>query len=248
MRSVDVSVIVPVLDEEAFLPVLLASLERQSVGFRELIVVDAGSRDRTEEVARAGGARWIDGGGLPGFSRNLGAERARGAWLLFLDADVRLPPTALEEIVDEVEARGLDAASCPFIPDAGGPLLRLQHWLASTYFRWSSNLGWSHSIGGFLLVRRELHEAIGGFDLTVRVAEDQDYALRLARAGRYAFTRRPVAEISVRRFHAEGFWAMSLRWVGIELHRAFLGEVRSDRFRYFSGPPSAGVETEGVGP
>jgi hypothetical protein len=82
-------------------------------------------------------------------------------------------------------------------------------------------------------VRKELHDRIDGFDPTVRVAEDQDYALRLARAGRYAFTPRPVVEISVRRFRSEGLWAMSAKWVGIELHRAVLGEVRGERFRYF---------------
>jgi len=239
-RTADVSVVVPVLNEEVHLPRLLASLDAQTVRIRELIIVDAGSTDGTEAISRAAGARWLPDGGLPGISRNQGAEVAVGRWLLFLDADVRLPPTAIEEILEEAEDHGLDAASCAFVPDLGGPLIRLQHWLSSTYFRWSSRLGWAHSIGGFLFVKRELHGVIGGFDSTVRVAEDQDYAFRLARAGRYAFTRRPVVEISVRRFRSEGLWTMSVKWIGIELHRAVLGEVRGDRFRYFQ-------EVEGKG-
>ena len=56
---------------------------------------------------------------------------------------------------------------------------------------------------------------------------------RLARAGRYGFLRRPVVEIAVRRFDEEGFWKQSLKWLGIELHRLTLGEIRGDYFRYF---------------
>ncbi|MGD2062089.1 MAG: hypothetical protein PVF51_00755 [Nitrospirota bacterium] len=43
-------------------------------------------------------------------------------------------------------------------------------------------------------------EAIGGFDTTVKVAEDRDYVRRLARHGRYGFIRRPIVEIAARRF------------------------------------------------
>lgn len=43
-----------------------------------------------------------------------------------------------------------------------------------------------------------------------------------------------------RRFRSEGLWTMSAKWIGIELHRAVLGEVRGDRFRYFQ-------EVEGKG-
>src|SRR6185503_17556421 len=123
-------------------------------------------------------------------------------------ADVRLPVTAIEEILEEMESKKLDAASCAFEPDSRSLMVRLHHRLTSDYFWLSSRLGWVHSIGAFLFVRRSLHEHIGGFDSSVRVAEDQDYVRRLGRAGRYAFTRRPVVEIAVRRFTDEGFVKM----------------------------------------
>jgi glycosyltransferase involved in cell wall biosynthesis len=232
-HTADVSVVVPVLNEEAWLPILLASLDAQTVGVREVLVVDANSQDRTREVARDAGAEVVTGGGLPGFSRNLGARKASGRWLLFLDADVRLPPTALEEILDESRRLKFDAASTAFEPDGRGWGVRIQHRLSSEYFWLSSKLGWPHSIGGFLFVRRDLHDRIGGFDASVTVAEDQDYVVRLRKAGRYAFTRRPIVEIADRRFHAQGLGRMSLKWLAIELHRLVLGEIRHDRFRYF---------------
>lgn len=233
--QLDVSVIIPTLNEETYLPLLLDSLDEQNEAMREVIVVDAGSTDRTVEVARSRGARVIEGGGLPGFSRNLGAREATGDWLLFLDADVRLPQGALPEMREVVAKQRLDAASTAFVPDHGGIGLALQHRLSSEYFWFTSRLGWSHSIGGFLFVRRELHERIGGFDPEVQVAEDQDYVLRLSRFGRYRFTRRPIVEIAARRFDEQGLLRMSAKWLAIEVHRLLRGEIRSDRYRYFGG-------------
>jgi glycosyltransferase involved in cell wall biosynthesis len=229
----DVSVVIPTLNEARYLPHLLAYLAAQTVAPREIIVVDANSRDDTVALAEAQGARVLHGGGLPGFSRNLGAEQARGAWLLFLDADVRLPADAIESIVAQAETRRFDAASTAFVPDTRAPAVRFQHWLSREYFWLSSRLGWSHSIGAFLFVRRALHLQIGGFDSSITVAEDQDYVLRLNRAGRYVFTRRPLVEIAARRFDDEGLLKMSAKWLAIEAHRLFRGEIRSDAFHYF---------------
>lgn len=255
-RHADVSVVVPTLNEERHLPLLLDSLAAQTVGVREVLVVDAGSTDATREVAEAAGALFVPGGGLPGISRNIGAGRATSTWLLFLDADVRLPPRAVETIVAEVDRRRLDAASTAFVPDGRGLGVRLQHWLSKEYFWATSAVGWPHSIGAFLFVRRALHLEIGGFDQAIMVAEDQDYVLRLHRAGRYAFSRRPVVEIATRRFDEEGLLKMSAKWLGIEAHRLLLGEIRSDRFHYFDqgtahragGGPSAGAFGAGPGP
>jgi glycosyltransferase involved in cell wall biosynthesis len=227
-----VSVVIPTLNEERYLPVLLASLAVQTLPVHEVIVADAGSSDRTVELAAAAGARIVPGG-HPGVGRNAGAQAAAGEWLLFLDADVRLPADALEVAFAEMEREGLDSSSCWFVPDSDDAFLRLNHWLSSHYFRITSKLRWPHSIGAFLLLRKSDHDRIGGFDLTIRVAEDQDYVRRLSRIGRYGFLRRPTVIIAARRFENEGSLALSLKWVGIELHRLLIGEVRGDHFRYF---------------
>lgn len=227
-----VSAVVPTFNEERYLPVVLESLAAQTHPVHEVIVADAGSTDRTAELARAAGARIVEGG-LPGAGRNAGARAATGDWLLFLDADVRLPADALAVAFREMRGEGLDSASCWFVPDSDSAFLRLNHWASSHYFRITSRLSWPHSIGAFLLLRKADHERIGGFDLTIKVAEDQDYVRRLSRIGRYGFLRRPAVVIAARRFEAEGSLSMSLKWLGIELHRLVLGEIRDDYFRYF---------------
>ena len=226
------SVVVPTLNEERYLPALLHSLARQTLPVHELIVADAQSDDATVEIAERAGARIVTGG-HPGVGRNEGARVATGEWLLFLDADVKLPAAALAEAFEEMRKERLDSASCWFVPDSRDVFLRFNHWFSSHYFRLSSKLGWPHSIGAFLLLRRAQHEEIGGFDLTITVAEDQDYVRRLAKSGRYGFIRRPVVEIAARRFETEGSLRMSLKWMGIELHRLVIGEIRGEYFRYF---------------
>lgn len=227
-----VSVVVPTLNEERCLPALLDSVAAQTLQVHEVIVADGGSLDGTVRLARDRGARVVPGG-RPGAGRNAGAGAASGDWLLFLDADVRLPEDALETAVREMQREGLDSASCWFVPDSRGLYMRLNHWLSAQYFRVSSKVGWPHSIGAFLLLPRAAHEAIGGFDLSIKVAEDQDYVRRLAAVGRYGFLRRPTIEIAARRFESEGNLRMSLKWIGIELHRVLLGEIRGDYFHYF---------------
>jgi glycosyltransferase involved in cell wall biosynthesis len=225
-------VVVPTLNEEGYLPTLLDSLAAQTLAPHEIMVADADSVDGTADLARAAGCRVVPGG-HPGVGRNEGARAATGDWLLFLDADVRLPEDALETAFREMEAEGWGAASCWFVPDQGGWALRLNHWSSCHYFRLTSRLGWPHSIGAFLLLPTRIHHELGGFDTTITVAEDQDYVRRLSRRVRYGFLRRPVVEIAARRFEREGGIFMSLKWLGIELHRLLLGEIRTDTFRYF---------------
>ena len=84
-----VSIVVPTKNEEAYLPILLASLRGQTFQDFEIIVADAHSTDRTREIALQAGAKVVDGG-MPGPGRNRGAAVAQGEIIFFFDADVIL--------------------------------------------------------------------------------------------------------------------------------------------------------------
>jgi len=99
-----ISVVIPARDEERNLPTLLASLRAQQPPPLEVVVVDDSSSDGTAAVARAAGATVVtapapDDGwlGKP-WACHLGALRATGDRLLFLDADTWLAPDALERL------------------------------------------------------------------------------------------------------------------------------------------------------
>jgi len=103
-----VSVVVAARDEEEDLPATLDDLLAQDYPDLEILVVEDHSADRTGEVidARAPRVRRVNPPPLPNgwvgksWACWNGAEAASGEWLLFLDADVRLHPSAIRTTVE----------------------------------------------------------------------------------------------------------------------------------------------------
>jgi glycosyltransferase involved in cell wall biosynthesis len=83
-------------NEEGNLPAALDSVRFCD----EVVVLDAGSTDRTREIAEAAGARLLVSAPWPGFvtQRNRAVEAARHDWVLCLDADERVSPALRDEI------------------------------------------------------------------------------------------------------------------------------------------------------
>lgn len=102
-----VSVIIPALNEEACIGPVLSDIPSQSVD--EVIVVDGGSTDRTVEIAQALGARVIHEP-RRGYGRACatGAAAAQGDILLFLDADGADDPTQIPDLVAPILAGQAD--------------------------------------------------------------------------------------------------------------------------------------------
>lgn len=98
--SLKCSVIIPTLNEAPTIGGLVRSLVANSYPNKEIIVVDAGSRDGTVDVAKKEGAIVVRerGGKSPANARNLGASLSRGEVLCFLDGDIKkVNPNFLSE-------------------------------------------------------------------------------------------------------------------------------------------------------
>lgn len=228
------SIIIPAFNEERYLPRLLASIARQDGLEMEVVVADAQSTDRTSDISRAAGAS-VCLGGLPGAGRNRGAVTARGDQLLFLDADVVLSDQYfLKTAVDEFNARGLDIATCEIDPLSDLRVDRFMYWVYNRYARATARFA-PHAPGFFILVKRSLHEAIGGFDENIRYAEDEDYARRAATAGRFGILDGVKIPVSVRRFERDGRFNIAAKNVLAELHLRTVGPIRSDIMKYRFG-------------
>lgn len=181
------SLVVPLQDEESTVGDLLASIAGQTLHPEEVILVDAGSRDRTTPVIREfrgpvalkviSAARVF-----PGVARNLGVEQASQEWVVFTDGGIRLQPTWLAELA-RAAATGVDAVFGNYEP------------ICDSYFRECAAIAYvaarnQHDTRGLFLassaVRRSAFHAIGGF-LPHRSAEDLVFMERLASRFRYCY-------------------------------------------------------------
>lgn len=98
-----VSVIIPVYNEEKDIERCLKSLKNQSFKDKEVIVVDDGSFDNTQEVVERFPVILLKQNHLgPGLARNLGAKKAHGEILVFLDADMTFDKDFLKNLIKPI--------------------------------------------------------------------------------------------------------------------------------------------------
>ncbi len=224
-----ISIIIPALNEKEYLPLLLESIKKQSFKDYEIIVADAGSTDKTVEIAKDYGCR-ITTGGLPAKGRNKGAEIAKGDLFLFIDADSEiLSEYFLEKLIKEFREKNLGVASFPVYPD-GGEIDKL------VYFFY--NL-WVKLVQGFLphatsaiLVKKEIHQKNGGFDEEIKVAEDHEYARKAKKYGRFGFIEIEPILTSSRRIKRDGRIKIYLKYILAGIYILFFGPIKSDIFKY----------------
>ena len=227
------SIIIPTLNEERFLPALLFSIKEQGFIDYEIIVADAGSEDSTLKIVKKYGCRTVTGG-LPAVGRNNGAKVARGDYLLFLDADVILPKDFLKTAINEFENRNLDIASCRMIPLSSKKIDFILHGLVNSYLLITQYF-YPHAPGFCILTKKNIHNAINGFNEKLKLAEDHDYAKRAKRYGKFRIFSLPKIFVSVRRLEKDGRFNISIKYLSAEIHRIILGEIRTNVFNYKFG-------------
>lgn len=118
--EVSISIIIPARNEETNIALLLDSISMQSLAPAEVIVVNDGSTDLTAKVANERGARVVeakkkpdDWNGKP-WACHQGAGVSKSDWFLFLDADTRLLPGAMEKLTGLTSQKNRVFSLCPY--------------------------------------------------------------------------------------------------------------------------------------
>jgi len=243
------SIIIPALNEQQYLPSLLGSIIRQSPSVaHEIVITDAGSQDRTVEIALSYGCTVVPGG-LAAKGRNQGGKAAKGDLFLFLDPEVLLPHGFLKRILSEFKERNLDIASCAIEPivEKWMPRLTFPRFFFDLLYNWPARL--SQNVfpyaSAVLLVKKSIHEKLGGFNESIRIGEDHDYARRAAKFGRYGFLSSCKLPLFMRRCQKMGVLRTHLKYLLCNLLNALLGEVKSDIFKYNFGQYKGILSEEG---
>ncbi len=130
-----VSIIVPTLNEENHVGSLLSDVSEQTKEPGEIIIVDGRSKDGTVSVVkRFPDVELLIWSPPVASQRNQGGRRAKGDVLVFLDADVRLPKTFLEDFLEELERRQLDIACPLYMPYRSTPAINAIHVFFNAVF------------------------------------------------------------------------------------------------------------------
>ncbi len=210
----ELSVIVPAFNEEAYIGATLESIEEAAARLRasagaevEIIVVDNNSSDGTAAAARGMGAKVI-GEPVQGIARarNAGARQATGEVLVFVDADVLVPHTLLDAIHTAMEDGTCigGAVAVEYHPRRSSVRLYLHAW------RLLGRLtGMAQGATQFL--RRRTFDELGGYDESLWMGEDVDFIWTLRRLARRTDARvrllsEPRVRPSCRRFDEWPLW------------------------------------------
>lgn len=206
-----ISVVIPTLNSEAGLgPTLTALVPAAVEGIvRDVIVVDAGSTDRTLQIADQAGVEVLSSDGGRGKQLRAGAKQARSPWLLFLH-----PDTVLEhgwefeaaQFMDRVNSgrRRRSAAAFRFTIDDVGMAPRVIEMLVGLR---TGLLRRTYGDQG-LLIPRDLYDELGGF-APLPLMEDVDLVQRLGRQRLVILRSRAMTSAS--RYRRDGYFNRVLR-------------------------------------
>lgn len=215
----ELSIIIPTLNEENYLPLLLASIAGQNFqGKLQVIVVDGQSNDKTVRVAKKFAGQIAELEVLTatpnaGRQRNVGADKAKFEYLLFLDADVILPPNFLNRLAPKIKISAPFVAAVSHVAPKMSVLDTATLAIVYILFFISWLAGTPVTNGDFILTNRENHRRINGFKEGAILGEDTDYGVRSVKRGaKYKFYFSPHIIASDRRVREMGRWRLLVVW------------------------------------
>jgi glycosyltransferase involved in cell wall biosynthesis len=218
----DLTIIIPAKNEANMLPNLLQSLCKQDyeeMSATRVIVADAGSTDDTVMAALSFRDRLrveVVSGGLPSVGRNAGARLATTRFLLFLDADVKLPdPTLLRRALSRMRDKKLHLATTNIACSEGGFFDDVLY-AGNNFMQWVGSFTKPFATGMFMLFERDAFWALGGFNEQALFAEDYLLSKGVPRP-RFAIVRGRVLTTN-RRFRKLGHWTMVRMFVKTMAH------------------------------
>ena len=208
-NSPTISVIVPVHEGSGTLGRCLEAITHAVDPSHECVVVNDGSTDGSETIARQFSVRVLDlsGGPFgPAYARNRGAEIARGKILFFVDADVVLAPGAVRHVSQTFQEQPELAAifgSYDDRPNAPGVVSKyrnlLHHFVHQNSYSEASTF-WA----GCGAIRRSAFEQVGGFDekrFPRPSIEDIELGYRLRQAGHRIFLDKMLRGTHLKRWN-----------------------------------------------
>lgn len=188
------SIIIPVYNRPQEVDELLESLCHQTLKDFEVVVVEDGSTEKCDMVCDRYKEQlvlsyYFKPNSGPGPSRNYGAERSQGEYLIILDSDVIVPENYLETIQAELDREPCDAFGGPDRAHPSfTPIQKAINYSMTSFFTTGGIRGGKKKMDKFyprsfnLGIKKSVYEALGGF-APMRYGEDIDLSTRIFKEG-----------------------------------------------------------------
>lgn len=242
------SIIIPTLNEEGYIDKVLNDICEQRIDDQiEIIVSDSGSVDETESIVKnfiknhpGINIRFIRASrkGVA-IARNKGAKQAKGEYIVFLDADSRIPINFLSNAIREMKERNLDAGGCYLQPDTDKLVDKIVFFISNRLVL--NALQYTKrpcSAGAGIIAKKETHEKIDGFDHRFKYCEDFDYIKRISESGTFRMLKSTNIVFNTRRFDLEGRSKVWFRYSIASL--CYLFNIKNIEIEYEFGKFSKG--------
>ncbi len=219
-------------------------VSKQSHPAFEVIVSDAQSKDHTADVIKQYQSKlnliFVQSPPKgPSNGRNLGAERAKGEWLLFLDADDDTDDSDfISTLVATAMKQGWGSASARINPATGNLKERIGMGLNYRYIKLLAKTKHPVAPGWCILTKKAIFDKLGGFNEKIHFGEDYDYVSRAGKDG-FGFVEDTYYYVDFRRAREEG-WRLTTKAILNEVYRHTHGyNLENNPFKYEFGKHKA---------
>ncbi|HPS40416.1 MAG TPA: glycosyltransferase [Candidatus Woesebacteria bacterium] len=213
------SIVIPTLNEEKYLPLLLKDLQQQSFHNFEVIHVDAHSTDATMKKAKLFDKKLLikhyqNPKRNVSQQRNLGASKSNGRWIIFMDADDRLPSNYLEDVTQQLKKHPeVDIFTTWFNTKQKNPTDSIILSIINLGIDLYQSVGQPSAFGALIGCKRKVTNKIQ-FDDQQKVLEDSLFVYTAWKNGyNFHVFHKPTFNFSLRRFRKDGILKITLQGI-----------------------------------
>lgn len=181
-----VSIIIPTLNSDRTIGKCLESIKNQSYKNIEIIIIDAGSKDKTIDVAKEYGVDiyTLNNSGMSE-ATNYGVKKSKGLYIYRVDSDVIIDKTLVSEAIVKCEIEEYDGVCIFWLPDDSlGFWSKIRKTLFESYIHDPTYVGsikYNKNLLGARFLKKEVFMEVGGYNEKVPLAgEDYEFYNRLA--------------------------------------------------------------------
>lgn len=236
------SIVIPTLNEEKYLPLLLSDLQNQSFRDFEVIVVDALSKDETLAKARGFETKipslCIIKSDRPNVSiqRNVGAREARGKWLIFMDADDRVDKFYLKEMEKKLKKSHADIFTNWSDVDSPDKTSELLIDVINIGIEIGKFVRYPVANGALIGIKKAIFDKVGGFNPDMSYLEDTEFVNRAYKKGyKFHIFHNPKYTYSLRRYRKYGIWKSVKKEIELQLKTITKMEINDKKERPMGG-------------